>query len=465
MPYTQASYPYRVLAQLHAHTNQSDGALTPSALVAQYAGAGYDALAITDHDKVTSQPSGVSIPIQGNEPSFGSHVLSLGCSYLRGSETNTQNVLNGIAAAGGASVVAHPLWGDGDTPLEELRVLSGELGIEIHNAHCVGHSTTPNNGVAVDLWDTLLRTQRRDLWGVASDDFHAINDHEGYDIGRLIVWPQALTGSAVLDALRAGDFAADVSNYGVTLNPPSLSGDVLSLSCPGASRIRFLNECGLVQSTEGDSADYTIGGCEWYVRAEVIGKLVEAFDAAIDQTNRWGVRGGTWGVSGGLLAQTNDTDNEQQIILKRHLTSDWTVTCDVMLPSNGQQEQVGLLFNAVNHDACYYWSLRGASASYPNTLSFWCRNGSVWPPALVTVPFTPSPNTWYRLKVTYDALTKTFRCACWLVGQSEPSPQVTIQHTQWTNGAIGLRTRRKGWFDNLTIDGFTSYFQPIAVRP
>ena len=43
--------------QLHAHTTESDGWLSPVMLRRYHALAGYGALAITDHDRLTEPPS------------------------------------------------------------------------------------------------------------------------------------------------------------------------------------------------------------------------------------------------------------------------------------------------------------------------------------------------------------------------------------------------------------------------
>lgn len=460
MPYTQSAYPYRALVQIHAHTTGSDGSLSPAAVVAQYAAAGYDALVLTDHDAVTSQPAGIAIAPQGNELSFASHILSLGCSYVRGSNTDPQANLDAVLLAGGIPVIAHPLWKGtanvADTPIEELRDLNGYAGIELHNAVCLGHATNPVNwpAVAIELWDTLLREQSRSLWGFASDDFHNITNQRGYDIGRLIVFPQSWDVAGILQAIRDGDFVADVSNHGVTLNPPDLTSGI-ALDCPGASRIRFVTELGVAQETEGDEATYEPHGCEWYVRPEVIGSYTEPFDSAIDQVNRWGVSAGSWAVASGQLQQLTDSDVEQQILLKRHLTGDWRAEVDVTLPAQAQQQQAGLVFN-LNHDNGYYLSLRGNSPSNPNTLSLWIKQAGVFT-LLEAVPFTPSANTPYRLTWSYDSQRAIFTCGC-------GSASIVRRDTTMRHGMIGFRTRRKANFDNLVIDGFTSYYQPIPVR-
>ena len=52
-----------VLTQLHCHTTASDGTHTPATIVEYYLEAGYEALAITDHDKMTdASPPGSPRP-------------------------------------------------------------------------------------------------------------------------------------------------------------------------------------------------------------------------------------------------------------------------------------------------------------------------------------------------------------------------------------------------------------------
>ena len=42
---------------LHAHTTRSDGENTPEEMIARYEELGFDAVAITDHDKLTKVTS------------------------------------------------------------------------------------------------------------------------------------------------------------------------------------------------------------------------------------------------------------------------------------------------------------------------------------------------------------------------------------------------------------------------
>src|SRR5512139_4023051 len=78
-PYSSSFSPGgTVLTQVHCHTTSSDGSYTAAEVVADYLAAGYGALAITDHDMVTTQPAGITTAITGNELSPSSqHIISL----------------------------------------------------------------------------------------------------------------------------------------------------------------------------------------------------------------------------------------------------------------------------------------------------------------------------------------------------------------------------------------------------
>ena len=75
---------------------------TPAEVVAYYLAAGYGALAITDHNMVTTQGTGISLAISGNEVNHAApHIISMNNSYTKGSDTTAQQFIDGIVAAGG----------------------------------------------------------------------------------------------------------------------------------------------------------------------------------------------------------------------------------------------------------------------------------------------------------------------------------------------------------------------------
>lgn len=75
--------------------------------------------------------------------------------------------------------------------------------------------------------------------------------------------------------------------------------------------------------------------------------------------------------------------------------------------------------------------------------------------------FDPDPDTWYTLKLDYAA--GRIRGKVWETGDSEPDWMVDVTDTTWRHGAFGFRANRTAAFDDLYIDGFQTFYQPVAV--
>jgi predicted metal-dependent phosphoesterase TrpH len=107
-------------ANLHAHTTESDGKLSPEAVAAHYRRQGYHALAITDHGKVTPCREfsahdficieGIEIGSGNSEVDRAFHIVGLDVpeSVASAPTGNPQATLDAIAEAGGIGFVAHP---------------------------------------------------------------------------------------------------------------------------------------------------------------------------------------------------------------------------------------------------------------------------------------------------------------------------------------------------------------------
>ncbi len=454
-----------VTLQLEIHTHSET--YTPAQLVGFYSGAGYDALAITDHNVVTVQPAGMTIAPQGSEASAPTgHMTSFACGYLRGAETDIQTIIDGIVAAGGQAILNHPKWSVGHSyPI--MATLTGYLGIEIHNALCVtGAGVDPITypGFDVEDWDALLTNVRRDIWGFATDDLHGTTATQGYDIGHVVAFAKAATEAELLNSLINGNFVADVSNSGVTLLRPVITRTGVEVACPGATSIRFIGDGGLLLSeVTGEEGAYAFTADDTYVRIEVVGDYTEAFGAALDTTNRWGTSGGTWVVAGGILSQTDAPDAVNLLVCKRHICGDIEVQIDVRLPVANSQ-QAGVLVNLLDTTRYYYIRLANAAAvDSPNTLSVWKFNNGV-NTELGNAAFVPAANTWYRIRCLYTRETGQFQAKVWDPSGAEPGTwDVTVTDTTWGHGAVALRCRQLADFDNLYAKGFKSYYQPIPV--
>lgn len=94
-----------LLAEMHCHSTNSDGRLTPEKIVALYEEKGYDVLAITDHDVLTGVSSDKMVIIPGCEWSVGtlSHLLIYFLKEMPAS-------LDDAVSQGALICVAHPVF-------------------------------------------------------------------------------------------------------------------------------------------------------------------------------------------------------------------------------------------------------------------------------------------------------------------------------------------------------------------
>jgi len=190
---------------LHTHTTQSDGAVTPDEAKAWYRARGYDFLAITDHwvyspgqetvDGLTILPG---VELHGP----GYHMLCLGLSDLpdRSLDDSPAELARAVVDLGGLAYYAHPYW----TGQTSVHIASNPFisGIEVYNAVC---DKMRGLGYSRVQWDEALAEGHR-LTGVAVDDVHW--KHGAAGCGYVMVRAQENTPSAILTALRDGAFYA-----------------------------------------------------------------------------------------------------------------------------------------------------------------------------------------------------------------------------------------------------------------
>ncbi len=452
-----------VLTQVHCHTTQSDGSYSPAQVVTDYLLAGYGALQITDHDKVTTQPAGITTAIPGNELSpTEQHILSMNSTYTRGGITDAQQLIDAIVNSGGQATIAHPKWYRGVGEAEQAG-LTAYVGMEIHNAKCVtgsGQNPVTYPGFAIDRWTAMLAA-RRDVWGFATDDLHAIDAYHTYDVGRLQVFVDVNDVAGVMGRIATGNFVADVTNLGVAPGYPVRDGDGISVSCTGATRIEAWTDAGLATAADTNSLDYEFTGTESYVRLVAWGDYTEAFGAALDQ--HWRAADGTWTVTGGTLRLASD-GNAHNMILRRHREGDFTANVDILLDDNRANEGALLMFNVLT--ASYYYGLRiGVSSTGGENNMLALRkvtNGSS--AILDNSAYTATEDVWHRVKMAYTAATGTVQAKVWPRDDPEPGAwMVEYSDTAWTNGGFGFRANYTTQLDNLYINGFKTYYQPVAI--
>jgi hypothetical protein len=192
---------------LHTHTTQSDGLLTPEQAIAWYRERGYDFIAITDHWVLSRgqglAPNGDFITLSGAELHGDSyHMLALGIPALpdQGLADDPQVMAAQVLAMGGLPFIAHPYW-TGQTSAE-VALIKGILGIEVFNSVC---EKQVGRGYAGVHWDDLLAQGLR-LGGLAVDDVHWKYGEEGQ--GFVMVRAERLDEPSILEALRRGHYYA-----------------------------------------------------------------------------------------------------------------------------------------------------------------------------------------------------------------------------------------------------------------
>lgn len=269
-PYDDCRGPW-LKGNLHTHTGRSDGRQEPEVVAALYAEAGWDFLALTDHDVHTPPPTDdrliwlPGVEITANGP----HLLGVGVTTAYATTQPRQAIIDQVVADGGLCVLNHPNWGPAFVhwPQAELEALTGYHGIEIHNSvveRLEGHAS------ALDRWDRLLSI-RHWVWGYATDDLHDLPDGPR---SYCAVCCAERTPDAVLAALRAGRFYAST---GLDISRIATDGDSLTVEAPEADTIRFVGRWGVILDTvHAASATYRLTGREGYVRAECHGSRLRA---------------------------------------------------------------------------------------------------------------------------------------------------------------------------------------------
>lgn len=226
---------------LHMHTQRSDGRDTPQAMIDRYAEAGYDFLALSDHDTLGTfddlDARGMVL-LPANEVCGGyRHMLHIGARSLVNAGENLQQTIDAIVADGGLAILCHPNWQEqwNHYPYELLAGLKGYSGIEIFNGVCLEQ---PGSHLAVDKWERLLASGKS-VWGFANDDAHRLGQtFRAWNVVRAAARSQ----NAILDALRCGSFYAST---GVEITEISARGAILTVKTRNADRLAVFGEGGV----------------------------------------------------------------------------------------------------------------------------------------------------------------------------------------------------------------------------
>ena len=145
---------------VHCHTTESDGRFTPQQTVDWFAGAGYQFLALTEHNRITDpallDPKGMvllpstELSAAGGELGATYHLLGLGLApsiTLPAVSTPAPESVRWLRDHGAVVYVAHPHW-SGLTVADVVN--AGAHGLEIYNG---GTFLDSQKGDALVHWD------------------------------------------------------------------------------------------------------------------------------------------------------------------------------------------------------------------------------------------------------------------------------------------------------------------------
>ena len=291
---------------LHCHTTRSDGAGSPEEVIRLHKANGYDFLALTDHryynytnfapeTDITIIPGmeydGGGFPtITDNEdtltPAFDAsgfrcfHTVCIGPEKDDGngyeqdqrftsarvtSQEEYQPYLDDLHANGQMTGYCHPEWSS--TPARYFSRLKGNFAMESWNSGWVQECDMDTDAA---YWDELLGQGIR-IWGVATDDGHAMRNH---CCGWVRVRAESNSVRAILDALKDGKF---YSSCGPEIYDFYYEDGKAVVICSDASKVRLQADkhpTRIVRSADGTltRAEFNIGTGYSYIRATVIDK-------------------------------------------------------------------------------------------------------------------------------------------------------------------------------------------------
>ena len=291
---------------IHTHTSETDGDAPPDQVVNWYKKNGYDFLSVTDHDKLTPTPPGITnekfITLNGVELTGLAvnrapvHVNAIcGKSALKGVR-NKEPVLDVLKANialsrddGAITMVNHPNFGWAIKRDDLLKAADFDL-LEIASGHFLVNDRGDEKDLVARpssemLWDMYL-TNTGPVFGAAVDDSHNYHEFRANLVnpGRawLNVWAPSLTNDSICEAIRKGHFYSTKISSKNKFRRPARDIEIKSLVVSSnrievrmarwaaGDKVAFIGADGKVlKVSKSNPSRYTLKGGEKYVRAYV----------------------------------------------------------------------------------------------------------------------------------------------------------------------------------------------------
>lgn len=299
----------RLRGNLHSHTTNSDGRLSPAEAVRAFREHGYDFLCLSEHDLYTDYSDELGgeglVILPGLEASAYLYAdegesVRLKCHHMHGILGTDEMVAGAerrlshgerlepvrchgswdgaevaralaaeLSARGCAVTYNHPIWSRVDP--EEFCGVEGYFALEIFNYDTVNESGT---GRDTTYWDLMLRHGRR-VWGLATDDNHDGGLFDDAFGGWVVVCAERRTRDAIVRALLAGEY---YSSSGPELVNWGVEGERVWVECSPCERVNLVaggpvNAGSTVIAPAGETvtrAEFALGGGETYLRVECV---------------------------------------------------------------------------------------------------------------------------------------------------------------------------------------------------
>lgn len=262
--------PYQAMlfhkGQLHAPSNRSVGHIDPRNVARAYERAGYEWVAITDQNTLTTtdqvRTPGI-VPIAGTEAFFPfARILEYGVDIIPPAD-NLQKALDDVHMAAGVAILAHPREAPVITA-DQVMAVHGVDAIEILDAGL--QKNDPVVADATDMWDQLLTRGKR-VWGVVGDDSIDV-ELPTSSFGKTSVDVQVpdVQPALVGDAISRGAFVDSTGVRVLSVDTPAT--DTIRVITSDATTIKWYGKGGaLLATTSGAAGSYKVRWDEKYVRA------------------------------------------------------------------------------------------------------------------------------------------------------------------------------------------------------
>ncbi|HVW29574.1 MAG TPA: CehA/McbA family metallohydrolase [Polyangiaceae bacterium] len=275
---------------VHTHTTLSDGSSSPERTILWYRTHGYNFLALTDHNILSSRSRyvffeepgftlipGEEITMRGHGRQVHVNALCTATRIAGGDFATASAALSSaitqVDAQNGVAIVNHPNFDWALTPADVVGAGAAAL-LEIASGHPYVHTAGDVKHPSHEkIWDIAL-SEGASFMGVAVDDVHTIDvSHDPPAIpgrGWVQVFADHADRTEICDALRTGRLyattgaelqAISVTGEGYRVTPKDVDATVTFIGASGAELAKI--------PTHGSDAVYVPRGDEGYVRARV----------------------------------------------------------------------------------------------------------------------------------------------------------------------------------------------------